>query len=180
MAVPKMAQLRFGMTVNVVLKADQRSGKFTTGQISDFLTRGDHPRGIKVRLSTGQIGRVQSIHSSSEQPVTIRLTSLAQTSLDGQNENSPDHFGRRRKGTFASQGDYRQEPIPMIKRSLADYVRVPISSKDVSSSGGMAGEDAIQKQLEKEFPNLDSALIAAILADYEDVKDARDVLSSLS
>lgn len=50
------------MTVAIVLKQDQRTGKKTTGIVKDLLTRSpNHPHGIKVRLTDGQVGRVQKI-----------------------------------------------------------------------------------------------------------------------
>ncbi|PLS01859.1 YwbE family protein [Neobacillus cucumis] len=53
-----------GMTVDIVLKADQRTGKLTRGIVKDILTKStSHPHGIKVRLTDGQVGRVQVIHS---------------------------------------------------------------------------------------------------------------------
>ncbi|MFB6469116.1 YwbE family protein [Cytobacillus sp. Hz8] len=52
-----------GMVVDIVLKKDQKSGKLTRGIVKDILTNsGTHPHGIKVRLTDGQIGRVQKIH----------------------------------------------------------------------------------------------------------------------
>ena len=51
-----------GVEVLVVLKRDQRTGKLTRGKVKDILTRSkNHPRGIKVRLEDGRIGRVQEI-----------------------------------------------------------------------------------------------------------------------
>ena len=51
-----------GVTVDIVLKADQRTGKLTRGVVKDLLTNSQtHPRGIKVRLTDGQVGRVQAI-----------------------------------------------------------------------------------------------------------------------
>ncbi|HUS87944.1 MAG TPA: YwbE family protein [Desulfosporosinus sp.] len=51
-----------GVTVDIVLKADQRTGKLTRGVVKDILTNSQtHPRGIKVRLTDGQVGRVQAI-----------------------------------------------------------------------------------------------------------------------
>jgi len=51
-----------GLTVDIVLKKDQRTGKRTRGIVQNILTSSpNHPRGIKVRLSDGQIGRVQEI-----------------------------------------------------------------------------------------------------------------------
>jgi uncharacterized repeat protein (TIGR03833 family) len=57
--------LQAGITVDIVLKADQRTGKLTRGIVKDILTNSPtHPHGIKVRLSDGQVGRVQVIHTS--------------------------------------------------------------------------------------------------------------------
>ncbi|PYF06786.1 YwbE family protein [Ureibacillus chungkukjangi] len=54
-----------GITVDIVLKKDQRTGTLTRGIIKDILTKSpNHPHGIKVRLTDGQIGRVQQIHST--------------------------------------------------------------------------------------------------------------------
>ncbi|MDQ1146389.1 putative repeat protein (TIGR03833 family) [Bacillus sp. SORGH_AS 510] len=51
-----------GLAVKIVLKADQRSGKLTAGVVKDILTNSSfHPHGIKVRLTDGQVGRVQEI-----------------------------------------------------------------------------------------------------------------------
>jgi uncharacterized repeat protein (TIGR03833 family) len=45
-----------------VQKADQRSGNRTEGVVRDILTSSPtHPHGIKVRLETGEVGRVQEI-----------------------------------------------------------------------------------------------------------------------
>ena len=52
--------IRAGITVDIILKADQRTGKLTRGVVKDILTNSQtHTRGIKVRLVDGQIGRVQ-------------------------------------------------------------------------------------------------------------------------
>ena len=54
--------LKRGMRVRIVLKEDQPTGKLTEGVIRDLLTSKDnHPRGIKVRLLDGSVGRVQEI-----------------------------------------------------------------------------------------------------------------------
>jgi uncharacterized repeat protein (TIGR03833 family) len=51
-----------GTSVAIVLKEDQRSGKLTNGIVKDILTNSSfHPHGIKVRLTDGQVGRVQEI-----------------------------------------------------------------------------------------------------------------------
>jgi uncharacterized repeat protein (TIGR03833 family) len=51
-----------GIRVQIVLKHHQRSGKLTEGIVKHILTNSPtHTRGIKVRLTDGKIGRVQSI-----------------------------------------------------------------------------------------------------------------------
>ena len=51
-----------GLTVDIVQKQDQASGKLTRGLVKDILTNSsNHPHGIKVRLTNGQVGRVQAI-----------------------------------------------------------------------------------------------------------------------
>jgi len=59
-----------GLEVEVVLKKDQTTGKRTRGIVKDVLTSSSfHPRGIKVRLQDGQVGRVQEIiRESRESP----------------------------------------------------------------------------------------------------------------
>ncbi len=56
------ANIRRGSRVSIVMKEDQRSGKLTEGMVKDILTNSPiHPHGIKVRLETGQVGRVKKI-----------------------------------------------------------------------------------------------------------------------
>lgn len=53
-----------GAEVQIVLKKDQRTGKLTRGIVQDILTNSpEHPHGIKVRLTDGQVGRVKEILS---------------------------------------------------------------------------------------------------------------------
>jgi uncharacterized repeat protein (TIGR03833 family) len=56
------AHIRPGSEVAVVQKMDQRSGELTRGRVRDILTKSPtHPHGIKVRLESGEIGRVKEI-----------------------------------------------------------------------------------------------------------------------
>lgn len=52
--------IELGLSVKIVLKKDQRTGKLTLGKVKKLLTSSAyHPRGIKVMLEDGQVGRVQ-------------------------------------------------------------------------------------------------------------------------
>jgi len=54
--------VRIGMTVDIIQKPDQRSGKLTRGRVKEILTSSaTHPHGIKVRLEDGRVGRVAVI-----------------------------------------------------------------------------------------------------------------------
>ncbi|MBA4372432.1 MAG: hypothetical protein C0402_06175 [Thermodesulfovibrio sp.] len=61
----RRADIKPGLQVSVVLKKDQQSGKLTEGVVRDILTKSPaHTHGIKVRLQSGEIGRVKVIHHS--------------------------------------------------------------------------------------------------------------------
>ena len=61
------SNIKPGMTVLIVLKQDQRTGKLTEGIVKDILTKSPtHPHGIKVRLESGAVGRVKEIVNDKE------------------------------------------------------------------------------------------------------------------
>ncbi len=58
----KRSNVKQGLKVKIVLKHDQKSGKLTDGVVKDILTKSpSHSHGIKVRLTSGDIGRVKEI-----------------------------------------------------------------------------------------------------------------------
>ncbi|WP_333653071.1 YwbE family protein [Dissulfurispira sp.] len=58
----RRADIRPGLRVSIVLKKDQKTGKLTEGIVKDILTNSPlHPHGIKVRLQSGEVGRVKKI-----------------------------------------------------------------------------------------------------------------------
>ena len=58
----RRSDIKSGKKVAIVLKKDQRSGNLTEGIVKDILTNSPtHPHGIKVRLESGEIGRVKEI-----------------------------------------------------------------------------------------------------------------------
>jgi len=62
MSIIKRENIKLGLRVSIVMKADQRSGKPTEGIVKDILTNSPvHSHGIKVRLESGQVGRVKEI-----------------------------------------------------------------------------------------------------------------------
>lgn len=58
----KRANIQLGTRVLIVLKQDQSTDKLTEGIVKDILTNSaSHPHGIKVRLTSGAVGRVKEI-----------------------------------------------------------------------------------------------------------------------
>jgi uncharacterized repeat protein (TIGR03833 family) len=206
--VPKHSTLGPRVPVNIVLKADQRTGKLTRGLIANILTKGDHPRGVKVRLESGAIGRVQSLataaSSSSQSNPPSQWKPTATTG--GTAGLTMDH-GSAVSRNFNFQEDFRKTEAPATSEaSLADYIKAPsrnkkkkgrgevqssdtsavpalASSSTLSPSGGPEQQDGDvdeQKSLELEFPSIDSALVAAIWGDSDSIEEARTVLTSLT
>jgi len=60
----KRGDIKPGIMVLVELKQNQRTGELTEGIVTDVLTKSQsHPHGIKVRLESGEVGRVKEILS---------------------------------------------------------------------------------------------------------------------
>jgi len=58
----KRTDVKIGTLVKIVMKEDQRTGELTEGIVKDILTNSPkHPHGIKVRLESGEVGRVKEV-----------------------------------------------------------------------------------------------------------------------
>lgn len=56
------SNIKIGSKVKIVQKQDQKTGLLTEGIVEGILTNSAvHPRGIKVMLQNGVVGRVQEI-----------------------------------------------------------------------------------------------------------------------
>ena len=94
-----------GASVSIVLKADQATGRAVPGIVQDVLTRGNHPRGIKVRLQDHRVGRVQRMVSGDRIPTAA----TAQNSQSRPTDYTEGH---------AYDSNHLREPDP---RSLGDF-----------------------------------------------------------
>lgn len=100
--VPNTQQVVPGTAVSIVLKIDQQTGKQVQGTVAELLTRGNHPRGIKVRLQDGRVGRVQRMASGEE----ARVGSEGMTGL-GRNGESLGYGGGERSDRGGAEGERR-------------------------------------------------------------------------
>ncbi|KAI2781181.1 hypothetical protein F4815DRAFT_102800 [Daldinia loculata] len=140
--VPKTTEVVRGAPVNIVLKADQRTGRQVSGTVRDVLTRGDHHRGIKVRLTDGRIGRVQSMGTTtssasisnaiSDDDVTSGSTSIIVGPVDlveGTTSKPRAHRPRYRDARLEEPLD-----VPPDQADLGAYI-VPSRRKGKNKNG---------------------------------------------
>jgi len=68
-----------GVEANILLKKDQGSNRLTRGIVKDILTKSSfHPHGIKVRLVSGDVGRVQEVFDTTDQKPEKNVTTRDQ------------------------------------------------------------------------------------------------------
>ncbi|KAJ5801841.1 uncharacterized protein N7503_004291 [Penicillium pulvis] len=120
--VPPSRSINPGTPVKIVLKSDQPTGRTVSGIVNEVLTRGDHPRGVKVRLTDGRVGRVQSLWIGNEPSDSTQEEANPgeglQLSIDGD-----DISGRRNR--FAARDMHLKGPYepPPEALGLDMYIR---------------------------------------------------------
>lgn len=132
--VPSTRQVVPGATVSIVLKQDQGTGREVQGQVQDLLTRGEHPRGIKVRLVDGRVGRVQSIVDASGGSVTAG-TGLV-TGMRNSNWVGSGGSSGHRETSIDNDDDAFPPP-----RSLADFL--PRGESDQEPDNTAVGQSEV-------------------------------------
>ena len=245
MPVPLHNQIRPGTLVSIVLKADQRSGRQVQGVVSDVLTRGNHPHGIKVRLNDGRIGRVQQLanqstasppraplsnqnsipnrsvkmsnnpwatETSQGNPFQSEEEQRAEQQRQQQQPQQQDHQQQYQPPQYAppqqqySQQQYPQSQEPQQQQQYSDHSsNPPLPARNLQrsdtdrllqsepdrgeqfehmqayeASARQTEDDVNQAQLQKEFPNIDSSLIAAIYGDTKELGATRELLQELA
>lgn len=122
-AVPTTREVVAGAGVNIVLKQDQPTGRTVSGTVRDVLTRGNHPRGIKVRLADGRVGRVQSIASGEVKLAGEDIGEAAglQAAGGGAAWATDDSLGRRRRQDRGRRTD--EEEVPPQHIGLDAFIK---------------------------------------------------------
>lgn len=132
--VPTVSQVVPGAPVSIVLKVDQPTGRQIQGIVAELLTRGNHPRGIKVRLQDGRVGRVQRMASDEEAKAgSAGLSGLGRNGESGEMGGVGVQVVSQLGGFTANKySDFRvdapDEP-PRSELSLEDYVVVKGNKK---------------------------------------------------
>ncbi|EGX90868.1 hypothetical protein CCM_07288 [Cordyceps militaris CM01] len=139
--VPTTRDVVPGAGVFIILKDDQPTGQETRGVVGEVLTSGNHPRGIKVRLRGGQVGRVQRLDKAPLDNADNREE--RPTGDDARSSNAQMSAGPARGGgsarfshryTDVRYDDYLEGPP---ERSLADFLPadfgVPAAAKKAAT-----------------------------------------------
>lgn len=147
-AVPTTREVVAGAGVNIVLKQDQPTGRTVSGTVRDVLTRGNHPRGIKVRLADGRVGRVQSIASGEVKPAGEDIGEAAgfQTAPGEAAWATDDSLGRRRRQDRGRRTD--EEDVPPQQIGLDAFIK-PAKQKGKrrgNTTRDVEGKDAGEAQ----------------------------------
>jgi uncharacterized repeat protein (TIGR03833 family) len=139
--VPTTRQVTAGAHVAIVLKADQPTGRTVSGVVRDVLTRGDHPRGIKVRLADGRVGRVQAIV-----PAGTAIPDGATGATDGEVAGpAAGTLWSGRRGRDGGRGE-DDERIPTREVGLDAYLK-PAKQKARGKKRALAGSAAATGEL---------------------------------
>ncbi|KIY03647.1 uncharacterized protein Z520_00338 [Fonsecaea multimorphosa CBS 102226] len=211
MPVTQPSQLKPGQLVSIVLKADQRTGRQVQGTVSQLLTRHNHPRGIKVKLTDGRVGRVQQILTQSQPLPSSRMSSNNNPWANAESQGNPyvSHASEQQnQGSAGAAQSYYQSSHPSqnqpqqyqhqsstpaqgINRSDTEQLLAQQSDRaeqvehmqQYEANARQTEDDRIQAQLQKEFPNIDSSLIAAIYNERKgqgDLGEVRELLQELN
>lgn len=144
--VPAFRDVTPGVGVSIVLKIDQPSGRQVQGIVGDVLTSGNHPRGIKVRLQDGRVGRVQQIvDAATAKTASEGLSNLGRNGENGLeatsrilSQQTSTSSGRRHYSDMREDGfDYDNEASSRAAPSLLDFVKPPKQKKKGKSVAGI-------------------------------------------
>mmetsp|Transcript_24612 Transcript_24612/g.38789 ORF Transcript_24612/g.38789 Transcript_24612/m.38789 type:complete len:219 (+) Transcript_24612:345-1001(+) len=147
-------------SVYVVKKEDQRSGRETSGVVMRLLTNSSyHPRGIKVMLEGGVVGRV------------TRFIGDEAVNNDGANNGSDDDDGR----------DYDYGPSSDTTRTLADFI-LPSGSAGTNANNNGSSQSSSpilsSNNVESESFTVDDGAMATLVSMNFDPERAREALES--
>ncbi|KIV91344.1 hypothetical protein PV10_05890 [Exophiala mesophila] len=231
MPVSSLSQIKPGLYVSIVLKADQRSGRQVQGRVAQTLTRHNHPRGIKVKLTDGRVGRVQQIldenqnnrprnamssnnnpwadsvsqgqsqgyqpqqsQQNSQPPMSYAAYQLAQNAQEnpwgGQDQSQGyNNYNPPQQSSFGYNAPQGAPPTQPIRRSDTEQLLAQQTDRaeqvehmqQYESATPMSEDDRNQADLQRQFPNIDSSLIAAIYNERKpDMAEVRELLQELN
>lgn len=162
--VPNLNQLHPSTPVSIILKADQATGRQVQGFVADILTNGNHPRGIKVRLQDGRVGRVQRIVSEQEarnayKPATGEMSSSTIEEAEYSSASTRQPTMTSSSGAGMKYSDHRTDDNQAgledrtANISLADYVVVKKKGKNKKGKQADENDNAVAFESDQQNTN---------------------------
>ncbi|KAK0724080.1 hypothetical protein B0H67DRAFT_640651 [Lasiosphaeris hirsuta] len=153
--VPTTNSVIPGARVNIVLKQDQATGRTEAGVVQDVLTRGNHPRGIKVRLADGRVGRVQSM-------AAVGGGSGSAAAAVPPSNGQPERGGR--------EEEEEEEEGPTAAVGLDAYLKPARRRQGRGRAGGegTGGEEALSCPVCGEFEGDEAAVAHHVAGHFDD------------
>ena len=183
MPLPLYNQVRPGASVSIILEADQATGYQVQGMVEEVLDSGDHLHGVEVRLMDGRVGRVQQVlpentpqyytapPPQSQQPWGApsepldRQSSMISSTAISATAPQQNQLHHPSSSDLLPDGQERSEQMEYFQ----SYENSKSSTRD----------DIDQATLQREFPDVDSSLIAALYSDSKSLSATREMLQAL-
>ena len=197
--------LKPGLSVSIILKADQRTGRQVQGTVAQLLTRRDHPRGIKVKLTDGRVGRVEQILPKSQTETMSSNNPWSDSASQGnpyahsnqqqppQGQTQTAYSNTQHNPPQNQNGSYNppagSAPAPGVRRSDTEQLLAQEGDRaeqlehmqHYEATAPQSEDDKNQAELQRLFPNIDSSLIAAIYNERKpNFGEARELLEELN
>ncbi|KAF2423585.1 hypothetical protein EJ08DRAFT_595901 [Tothia fuscella] len=175
--VPQAFQVVPGAGVSIVLKVDQPTGNEVQGIIGEVLGRGEHPRGIKVRLQDGRVGRVQRmIDEGLARDASTGLSNLgrngetAATNLPSSSATTTGrhHFGDIRDDPY----DYANVSEGRAAISLKDYIKPAKNKKNRSKASTTQNETTADAETSENLEETPALVVCPICNVFEGDEEA--------
>ena len=146
--------LSVGLSVGIVLKEDQGTDAVVYGKISDFLTNSKrHPRGIKVRLEDGSIGRVREIgEGEEEKEETVSAKKGSSENDDDEEEDEQDEQREEQSNVVYVRGlPKNKKDIEKVKEALVAIILDNDSNNNNRKNRGVEKDDIVSVKIPKRW-----------------------------
>lgn len=145
-----------GDLVQVVQKQHQGSGQLTTGVVSRLLTNsGFHPRGIKVMLSGGIVGRVQFITGIDTEPSSSLLSDTTVAIAGGESHNSSSRRQERgysSTGSSSTRSSGREEAGDEKQTKKEEWDMLSLPAATIGAAAGSTSTSTIRNERPQRVP----------------------------
>ena len=170
--VPTTRDVLPGAPVSIVLKVDQSTGREVQGFVAEVLTSGDHPRGIKVRLRDGRVGRVQRMCSEEgAKAASEGLHDLGRNgeAIGGGNVRAVGEAVARRQGEVGAvkYSDFRFDGGEAPEREEVGLMNYVVTKQKGKKKGKKSGNGGDKGAMEEGHENMADLSKCPVCGEFE-------------